>query len=92
MEKINWDEWEECSCNEAYKDIDKHLRIYGGDEDLFFKRKAKTVFEDKNRKVEITHGYMRISAPKLSEEIDIYPDQIHLIFDAVDEWRRRWGK
>ena len=94
MEKINWDEWEECTQvdydEDESTDAKDTMFIRHGMTNLYFKRKAKTVFEDGDHQIMIEENQIIINDDH--EIIYLVGEKIKLAFDAVDEYRRRWGK
>lgn len=89
MNKINWDEWEECEGNS--KAYECRMLIEPNGETRFFKRKAKTMFGDEYTKIKIGQGGFVLT--QRDDNIVIgKKESIQAILDAVDEWKRRWGK
>lgn len=91
--KINWDEWEKCTMVE-YDDSTREdtASIRQGEEDHFFRRKSKTVFEDKLKRVVVRADGFHFCDKIDLNSVSYFGEEKQLILDAVDEWKKRWDK
>ena len=95
MEKINWDDWEECTAKEAYalEDKDWSVAYIGEKVTKHFKRKAKTVWKlECGARINISKAKISVSYRDITIELTKSCGCIKDMINAVDEWSRRWGK
>ena len=86
MDKINWDDWKECTLDEYHKLAIGQWAAFvvSGGENIYFKLKTKTVFEDDWNKVTICKEGLRVNGT-------FFYNSKQIILDAVDS-RKGCGK
>lgn len=93
-DKINWDDWEECTLEEYHKgNYGNRLKILFEEKYTYFKRKPKTVFETRDSSFSIKDEklYIRDTRNTYQSLVVVTKEEMPIFLDAVDEWRRQFG-